>query len=213
MRYDAVIFDLDGTLIDSSEGIVHAAEEAMEALGYPEMSRDELTSYIGPPIGNSIIERNGFGETELKKFNSVFRELYKNKYLMEAEIYPGIEKLLQDIGQTAFVGIATNKRRDYATVLLDNLGMSRMCDEIQGLDAEERLGKRDLIENCIKASGAEDRRRIVVIGDTRTDMCAARECAVDFIGVTFGFGFKDTQDIEYGRAVKDVGSLRNALFG
>ena len=67
MRYDAVIFDLDGTLIDSSEGIIHATEKTIRRLGYPEISREELISYIGPPIGNSIMARNGFDENELKK--------------------------------------------------------------------------------------------------------------------------------------------------
>jgi len=212
-RYDAVIFDLDGTLIDSSEGIVHAAEETIDLLGYPKMSREELISYIGPPIGNSIIERNGFDEKELKRFNSLFREIYKNKYLTEAEIYPGIVELLRDLEPLSFIGVTTHKRIDYTLILLDHLGISCFCDEIQGLDMEGRLKKKDLIENCIRASGTKGRGRVVVVGDTESDVSAAKECRTDFIGVTFGFGFKDSTDVGYGRAANDVQSLKSLLLG
>lgn len=210
-RYDAVIFDLDGTLIDSSEGIANAAEEAMRELEYPEMPRDELISYIGPPIGNSIISRNGFDENELKRFNSVFRELYKNKYLMEARIYPGIPGLLRDLRRSAFIGIATNKRIDYTEILLKSMGLSQFCDEIQALDMDGKLKKGDLIENCIKASGIEERKRIVTVGDTKMDESAAKECGTDFIGVTYGFGLKNEKDVTYGCAADSVQSLRDML--
>jgi len=212
MRYDAVIFDLDGTLIDSSEGIVHAAEETIRILGYPEIQREDLISYIGPPIGNAIIARNGYGDEELKRFNSLFRGLYKDKYLMEAKIYPGIMDVLRDLRGSVFIGIATNKRTDYTMILLERLKISQMCDEVQALDMEGHLNKKDLIENCIKASRAKSRDRVVVVGDTRSDEAAAKECGADFIGVTYGFGFKSRDDITYGRAAGDIQSLREILF-
>lgn len=212
MRYDAVIFDLDGTLIDSSEGIVKAAEETILKLGYPAISREELTSYIGPPIGDSIIARNGYDEEELKKFNSLFRDQYKNKHLMDVRIYAGVMELLRDLKKLVFIGIATNKRIDYTLTLLNNLGISEMCDNIQGLDMEGKTKKKDIVENCIRASEITDRSRIVVVGDAGPDMTAAKECGVDFIGVMFGFGFKNKNDISYGRAADSVQSLHDILF-
>jgi len=212
MRYDAVIFDLDGTLIDSSEGIINSAEKAIAKLGYPKMSREELRSYIGPPIGNSIIARNGYGEKELKEFNSLFREIYKNEHLTEAYVYPGMLELLSDVKAASFVGIATNKRIDYTVTLLDKVGISPLCDEIQGLDMDGKLKKRDLVENCIKASGTDNRRRVVMVGDGPSDSSAAEECGADFIGVLFGFGFKDRSEVTYGRAAGNVQSLRELLF-
>ena len=210
MKYRAVIFDLDGTLVDSSDGIIRATEEAIDILKYPEMSPAEIRSYIGPPIGNSIIERNGLGADDLKEFNKIFRSIYKNKYLMNTTVYPGIMELLSDLNDR-FVGIATNKRIDYTMVLLDNLEMSAYCDIVEGLDMDGTLSKKDLIEKCVESSG-ESRENIVMVGDTTSDMNAAKECGIDFIGVTYGFGFKCSNDIKYGRTAESVQSLRGMLF-
>ena len=209
--YQVIIFDLDGTLIDSSEGIIHAAEKTIEILGYPSMSRDEIRSYIGPPVGKGIIERNGFDEKELNHFNSVFRDLYKNKYLMEASVYPGVYNMLSSL-KDRFVCIATNKREDYTKMLLDNFKISELCDCVRGLDMKGELKKRNLIEDCIKASNNSVQNNIVMVGDTDNDLFAAKECNIDFIGVTYGFGFKNESDVKYGRAVKSVQSLLDVLL-
>jgi phosphoglycolate phosphatase len=211
MRYSAVIFDLDGTLIDSGEGIVHAIECAVYECGYARTpSREEIMRHIGFPLGNLVKEKNGFDDDELKRFNVVF-ETCKKKYAMEAEIYPGMKELLADVGTSSFIGIATNKGKDYTIDLLDHLGISRMCDDIQASDPDGRFKKADLVENCIKASRIDDRSRIVMIGDTKTDESAAEECGIDFIGVTFGFGFKSLSDVTYGLAADSVQSLRDIL--
>jgi haloacid dehalogenase superfamily, subfamily IA, variant 1 with third motif having Dx(3-4)D or Dx(3-4)E len=208
--YRTVIFDLDGTLVDSSDGIIRATEEALDILKYPAMSHAEIRSYIGPPIGNSIIERNGLGADDLEEFNRVFRDIYKNKYLMNATVYPGIMELLSDLNDR-FIGIATNKRIDYTLVLLENIRISEYCDVVEGLDMKGTLKKKDLIEKCAEASG-ENRERIVMIGDTASDMNAAKEYGIDFIGVTYGFGFKCADDVTYGHAAENVQSLRDMLF-
>ena len=211
MMYRAVIFDLDGTLVDSSEGIIRATEESLRILGYPAMSHDDIRSCIGPPIGNSIIERNGLGKDELAKFNTVFRDLYKNKYLMDVSVYPSIMDLLRDLGKHHFIGIATNKRIDYTETLLKNLGIADHCDTVEGLDMEETLSKEDLVLRCIGSSGAKT-CEIIMVGDTLSDSSAAERCGIDFVGVTFGFGFKTAGDVKYGRAADSVQELRELLF-
>ncbi|MDR0777958.1 MAG: HAD hydrolase-like protein [Methanomassiliicoccaceae archaeon] len=212
MRYDAVIFDIDGTLMDSSESIICAVEDAVRELGYPKTpSREEIIPNIGSPLGKLVIAVNGFVEDEIKRFNPVF-DNYKKEHVMNVKMYPGMMELLSDLSAVSFIGIATNKREDYTKTLLDNLNISPLCDEIQALDFGYTLKKKDLVANCIKASGIEDRSRIVLIGDTRTDESAARECGVDFIGVTFGFGFKNEADITYGHVAADVRSVREILF-
>ncbi|MDR2866981.1 MAG: HAD hydrolase-like protein [Methanomassiliicoccaceae archaeon] len=211
MRYEAVIFDLDGTLIDSSKGIVRAAEETIHEFGYPAIPCEELTSYIGQPVGRRVVERNGSDESEVARFNSVFYRKYESEYLMDAETYPGITEMLHDLRGSVFIGVATYKRAECAVTLLNGLGLSRFFDDICGLDAERKLIKKDIIENCIAASGADAGGRVVVVGDTKIDESAAKECGADFIGVMFGFGFKKKEEITYGRAAESVQSLWNML--
>ena len=211
MRYRTVIFDLDGTLVDSSEGIVRGTEETLGILGWPSMSRDEIRSYIGPPIGRAVSERNGYGKEGTAKFNAVFRDLYKDKYIMDVSVYPGMIDLLSDLSREAFVAVATNKRDDLAKILLDGIGMAGFCNTVQGADFDGTLSKKDLIEKCMDVSKA-DKGNTVMIGDTVSDSDAAEECGIDFIGVTFGFGFKCGNDVRRGRATNSVRSLRELLF-
>ena len=153
-RYPLVIFDLDGTLIDSSEGIVHAVLETIEELDYEPLSEEFIESCIGPPIGDSIGSRVGYTPEQIKRFYEVFRPLYKTKYLMECTVYPGIMKLLKALRIRGIkTAIATNKREDYTKTLLDNLGLSENLDYIEAMDMEGKLKKADLIGNCISASG------------------------------------------------------------
>lgn len=209
--YRTVIFDLDGTLIDSSEGIVRAATEALSNLGYPLLEEDLIKSLIGPPIGEGIIKNLGYGDEELKTFNAEFRHLYKTEYLMEAEVYPGIEDLLKRLACDRFVAVATNKRADYTLTLMDGLGLSKYFSVIEGSDPDGELKKKDLVARCLDASG-RSAHEAVLVGDTATDALAAKECGVDFIGVTYGLGFKGPEDVPFGEVARTVESLYDLLF-
>lgn len=206
-----MIFDLDGTLIDSSEGIVHAVSEALRNLNYPILDEELIKSFIGPPIGKEIVKELGYGERELKEFNTEFRHLYKTKYLMEATIYPGIEDLLTRLLDQKFMAVATNKRIDYTLTLMEGLGLSKYFKIIEGSDFEGMLEKRDMINKCLKLFKSAS-LETVVVGDTINDALAARACGVDFIGVTYGMGFKKPEDVPFGKAATSVSSLSDSLF-
>lgn len=199
-RHPLVIFDLDGTLIDSSEGIVHAVLETIEELDYEPLSEEFIESCIGPPIGDSIGSRVGYTPEQIKRFYEVFRPLYKTKYLMECTVYPGITELLKALRTRGIkTAIATNKREDYTKTLLDNLGLSENLDYIEAMDMEGKLKKADLIGNCISASGCSV-KDAVMVGDADSDLNAAKACGVDFIGVRYGFGFRTLENPSFDMA-------------
>ena len=199
-RYPLVIFDLDGTLIDSSEGIVHAVLETIEELDYEPLSEEFIESCIGPPIGDSIGSRVGYTSEQIKRFYEVFRPLYKTKYLMECTVYPGIMELLKALRTRDIkTAIATNKREDYTKSLLDNLGLSEYLDFIEAMDMEGKLKKADLIGNCITESGCSV-KDAVMVGDADSDLNAAKACGVDFIGVRYGFGFRTLENPDFDMA-------------
>jgi phosphoglycolate phosphatase len=97
--------------------------------------------------------------------------------------------------------VATYKREDYALKLLKHFGFGRYTDIMHGADDKNVLKKCDIIEMCINESGVKDRSRIVMVGDTDGDRVGAERAGVDFIGVTYGFGYKTREDVMRGYAV------------
>ena len=209
MNHSLVIFDLDGTLIDSSEGIVHAVTATIEELGYESLSVEFIESCIGPPIGDSIGSKVGYTKEQIARFYEVFRPIYKSKYLMECTVYPGIFELLNGLRDCGVkTAIATNKREDYTKTLLDDLGLSPMFDVIEAMDMEGKLTKTDLVRDCMSKLTCSS-RETVMVGDADSDLKAAEACGIDFVGVRYGFGFRDGRDIGYPMAetVSDLEKL------
>ena len=207
----ALIFDLDGTLIDSAPGIIKAAIDTLNELNYPQMSWDEIESCIGPPIGDSIGEKMGYTKYQIKRFYEVFRPLYKTKYLMDCTIYPGIEVLLENLKKHGYlIGVATNKREDYAKDLLDELDLTKYFDIISAMDMDGKSNKKDLIMNCINGLDAR-KEDTIMIGDSENDHSAAYQCGVEFIAALYGFGFKDHTP-EDCKTVRNVEELKTLLL-
>lgn len=188
-EYELVIFDIDGTILDSAESILKSAKEAIEVLGLSPVSETELRKCIGPPLAKTMVERKLLDEKDFQRFNETFRTLYKDKYLMDATLYDGIIDTIAELSKTKKVAVATNKRYDYTQTLMDNFGVSKYCKVIKGTDFENKLKKSDLIGQCLLETETNP-RFAVMIGDTTNDMNSARAIGIDFIAVTYGFGFR-----------------------
>ncbi len=195
-KYDLVIFDLDGTLLDTTEGVLASVKHTIDKMGFAPQPDAVLASFIGPPIQDSFAKLYGLEGPILQEIAGVFRTQYSTVDLLKAAPYEGIFELLSAIrAGGARNAVATYKREDYAVKLLCHYGFDRHMAVMHGGDHENKLKKRDIIELCIKESGVTDRSRIVMVGDTLHDAIGAAEIGVDFIGVTFGFGFKSEADV------------------
>lgn len=194
--YDAVIFDLDGTLLDTSEGIRHSIEYAIETLGLDRLSDEVIRTFIGPPIQRSFARVYGMEKAEADAAAAVFRDRYKGDDLLLAKPYDGIIETMKFLRENGIkTAVATYKRSDYAKRLLEHYGFDKVSDAIFGSDFEGLLTKKDIIENAINAV-CHERSRVVMVGDSDNDAIGAKEAGVDFIGVTYGFGFTTKEDIE-----------------
>lgn len=185
----AVLFDLDGTLLDTSEGIMDSVKYAIHELGLSELPKETILKFVGPPIQNSLITYCGLSKEEAQKGANIFRDYYKSQALFKATPYSGIIDLLQSIKDKDIkIGVATYKREDYAIDLLKHFGIAYYCDIIHGADNENKLTKADIIDLCISELG-ESKGNVVLVGDTDHDAKGAQDAGVAFIAVTWGFGY------------------------
>ena len=209
-NYLGIIFDLDGTLIDSSEGIINSVEEALIELQYPPMNRKYIESIIGPPIGDSLKTLMDWNDDEKNIFNTTFRRIYSGKHLLEVSIYPDTIQTLRCFKNKGIrLGIATNKREDYAIELLKEIKLYHLFDIIRCRDLDECLSKKDLIEQCVDDLNLVP-CKTVMVGDTKSDWDAAKSLGIDFIAITHGYGFK-TDSLLPPQSVSGMNELKNYI--
>ena len=201
-RYDLVIFDVDGTLLDTTEGILEAQKYTIKKMGYEMPSEEELQSFIGPPVQDTYARLYGLEGPILQEIAEIFRNYYSTKSLLGARAYDGIYDLFDKMKEKGVrSAIATYKREDYALTLLRAFHFDRYTDIMYGGDNENKLKKKDIIEKCLKTAGVTDASQVVMIGDTCHDAIGAEKIGADFIGVTFGFGFKSREEVMAAGAV------------
>ncbi len=190
-RYDLYIFDVDGTVLDTSEGILTAIKGTVEKFGFAMPDGQTLRTFIGPPIQDSFASVFNLDRARADECAACFREIYKNKTLLQARLYDGIVPLFARLRQCGRkVAVATYKREDYALTLLKHFGVDGMADSIHGADIQGKLKKSDLISLCMRECGVSDVSKTIMIGDTMHDYVAAKQCGTDFLAVTYGFGFR-----------------------
>ena len=195
MKIRNVIFDLDGTLLDTTDGILESAAYAARKLGYPELPRETMLKFIGPPIQRSFREHYGATEKQAQAAANVFRDYYKTRALLKATPYEGIYSLCETLKEHGIrMAVATYKREDYALDLLKHYGFDRYCDPMHGADNNNVLKKEDIVEMCIREMGAR-KGACVLIGDTEHDAAGAQKAEVPFLAVTYGFGYRPGEAI------------------
>lgn len=190
-----VIFDLDGTLLDTREGVIESVKYAARMLGYKELPYETMLSFVGPPIQNSFMNYYGCNQEAAQKAANIFRDYYKNTALLLAEPYEGIYDLCRILKENGIkMSVATYKREDYALTLLRHFDFHKYCAPMHGADNNNVLKKEDIVRMCQEEMGAT-RKDSVLIGDTDNDAKGAVKADTPFIAVTYGFGFKAEKDV------------------
>ena len=209
-KYDAVIFDIDGTILDTTCGIISAIDYTIKKCNLNDLDYDNKLYFIGPPIQDSFKKAYNLTDEDAKKIAKVFRERYKNNDLYKAKPYDGILPLLKELKEKGIkVGIATNKREDYTLDLMKYFGIDQYYDSIHGSDFEGKLLKKDIIKKVLDEINIEE-QKVVMIGDCEIDYLGAKANRIDFIGVTYGFGFKDEKPNK--TLAKNVNELKEYLL-
>jgi len=194
--YQLVIFDMDGTLADTSPGILNSHRHAHKAMGHPIPSSKELDGVIGGPLLQTYINRFGFSEADARTAVDEYRRYYSENGIHEAHLYPGMKEALQKLSQNHVkIALATLKAERFAKIMLKDMGILSYFDVVYGMDDQDTRTKSQLIEMCLAATGTA-RNDSLMVGDSVHDLLGAQQCGVPFLGVSYGFGF--TQHDNYG---------------
>ncbi len=197
MKYELVIFDVDGTLLDTSEGVLSSVKYTIERFGFDMPDDKQLRTFIGPPIQRSFANTFGLSGDIIQEMTAVFRDRYKGDDLIKALPYEGIYECFDSLESNGIkTAIATYKRDDYAQRIMKHFHFDDHTKIIHGADDNNKLSKSDIIEICINESGIP-KEKVLMVGDTDNDAIGAEGIGVDFLAVTFGFGFKPGEEITY----------------
>lgn len=209
--YKYILFDLDGTLLDTTQGVIDAVKITITQYGFSMPSDEILKSFVGPPMQKSMAETfNLDKETALQVAND-FRANYKKYSLYKAELYPNIIEMFEELCNRGFkIAIATNKSHENAEGIIKHFGLDKYCDFYMGSDLTGKLTKADIVEKCIEVLGA-DKEQTVLIGDSEFDLIGAKQAGIDFLGVTYGFGFKKPEEVQGNQFFNNVKALTDFL--
>ena len=183
----AILFDLDGTLTDSGEGIMNCAKLALDRYGIHVEDDQSLRVFVGPPLQKTFAE---FGIPKEEVDNAI--QIYRSRYIpigkFENRPYPGIRELLQTLRDRGYkLYVATSKPEETSLEILDHFDMSRYFDIICGASFDaSRHSKDKVIEYLLERIG--EKVDAVMVGDTAFDVLGAKTHGIPTIGVSWGYG-------------------------
>lgn len=187
--YKNIIFDLDGTLINSDAGIVNSLNYALAAFGLEQKSYDELKQYIGPPLLDTFTTAFGLGEERGDAALKKYREYYSQKGIFEAAPYPGVREMLASLhaaGHGIFLG--TSKVVEYAGQTLEHFGLKQYFTFVGGASMDgERRGKAEVLRHVLGEHPLTPDDTIMV-GDTVYDVEGAKDVGLSTAAVLWGYG-------------------------
>ncbi len=183
-----ILFDLDGTLVDNSEGIIKSARYALERKGLPDEPDSRLRRFIGPPLHTSFMEFYGFSEEEAFECVELYRERYRVKGVYESKLFEGIREMLIKLADSGVkLCVSTSKPLVFTESILKQHGVYELFTHIVGANLDGSMtDKTEVIEETLRRIG-DDSAYKLMIGDRSFDMIGAGNCGIDGVGVYFGF--------------------------
>ncbi len=187
--YDAVLFDLDGTLTRSEEGILNCWRYALLKMGRDIPDDQALRSFIGPSLHASFRDAAHLNEAECDQAVAFYRERFSTIGMFENAVYPGIRMLLKKLRASGvWLAVATSKPQVFTERILDHFGLRKFFAKVSGANVMDKdSSKRQLIEKALPTRFG----RAVMVGDRRFDVEGAKAMGIEAVGVTYGYGDRE----------------------
>ena len=201
-----LLFDLDGTLTDSREGIVRSVRYALEKRNRPIPPEDILLRFIGPPLEDSFRRYCGLTAEEAEEAVRLYRERYAPIGLYENRPAPGLADYCRRWkAEGCRLALASSKSEAMCVKVCERFGFSGSLEVIAGSRPGSGMTKADVIRECMARMHLteEDKRRTLMVGDRKFDVEGAAECGLPCVGVEF-FGYAEPGELKAAGAVAVV---------
>ena len=191
MRFKYYLFDLDGTLTESEEGITKSAAYALEKMGFPAMTQAELRKFIGPPLLDSFTRFCGMSPEQAEEAVAHYRARYTTVGWKENIVYSGVPRMLRSLKQHgAYIALASSKPAPSCKKILKYFGLLPLFDAISAPDfGMKDPGKAHLVA-CALPEGVNPAEACMV-GDRLFDMQGAKAVGVTAVGAEYGYGSRE----------------------
>ena len=189
-RFDAVLFDLDGTLTDPAEGITNSVAYARERFGIYVEDHTTLLPFIGPPLKESFMRFYGLSDADGERAVEIYREYFKPKGMFENQGYPGVPEMLERLKNAGLrLCIASSKPEVFVRQILEHFDLAKYFDAVCGSELDgRRTDKAEVIAETLRRCPAE---RPVMVGHRRHDVDGAKKNGLPCAGVLFGYGGRE----------------------
>ncbi|MDD6039116.1 MAG: HAD hydrolase-like protein [bacterium] len=188
-----VIFDLDGTLINSQEGVTKSVQHALRSIGIDEPDLDSLRCFIGPPLSRMFKEKYNFSDEVIGSLIPIYRQRYETVGVHECELYPGVEEVLKSLHDKGYIlTLGSSKPEVFCTDILQYFHIDQYFTHIVGATlGPERQTKIQVLEEAFCRMNVKDKSEVILIGDTKYDVEGANAAGIDCVGITYGFGTRE----------------------
>ena len=210
--YKAILFDLDGTMTESGEGITKCVQYALEKLGKPESDLKKLEVFIGPPLMEQFMKYAGLDEETARRAVEYYRERYSTTGIFENRPYPGVEEMLQELKRKKYLlAVASSKPEYFVKQILDYFHLTEYFDEIVGSELNgSRTNKTEVIEETLRRLGLDKHReQVIMVGDKEHDVLGARAAGLECVAVSYGYGTEE--EITAAQPLQTVSSTEEIL--
>lgn len=189
-NFSHIIFDLDGTLTDNTQGIRNSLKFALEQIQIDGYSEEILKHFIGPPLQWGFSNLFGLNERNTNIAVEYFRDYYSVKGLYENQPYPGISELLEELHYAGTkMYIATSKLEKYAQKIIEHFEFDKYIIQLKGADySGKKATKAGIIMELLTQNQVHPSKKIAMVGDTVFDMEGGNENGLSSIAVNYGFG-------------------------
>ncbi|MDE5670013.1 MAG: HAD family hydrolase [Eubacterium sp.] len=189
-KYEVILFDLDGTLTDSSTGIINSIIYALKKYDIMVEDTKTLGKFLGPPLHESFRNFYGFDEKKSMEAVSFYREYFSTKGLLENRVYDGIPQLLRELKDNGKrLILATSKPQEHTDRIMEHFGLAKYFEFIAGSNMDgTRSKKADVIGYALQQCKISDKSKTAMVGDRMHDIIGAKSVGIDSVGVEYGYG-------------------------